>query len=88
LLADARQVERLNQDERIAGFLLALCTLFLGALLQAMLTSSGAMQVSLIAAAFMGGLALFFYWRAHKMWQEIHVERHLPLWPPQDEGSG
>ena len=89
-LADARQVERLNEDERIAGLLLALCTLFLGAWLENIITSSGATTIGILAALFFGGLALFFHWRSRKSWQELHAEGHFSLWPPSgsDIGTG
>jgi hypothetical protein len=90
-LADARQVERLNEDERIAGLLLALCTLFLGAWVQNIITAPGATTIGILAALFFGGLALFFYWRSRKSWQELHAEGHFSLWPPSgsngDEGG-
>jgi len=83
LLADARHVERLNQDERIAGVLLALCTLVLGALLQNVV-SSQATVVAVFTALCFGGLAALFYRRSWRAWQELNTERRFQIWPPSE----
>ncbi len=88
LLADARRVERLNEDERIAGFLLALCTLFVGAWLQNIITSPGAIVIGLGAALCFGLFAFFYYWRSHKHWQQLHEEGQFSLWPSRGSDIG
>lgn len=88
LLADARRVERVNQDERMAGLLLALCTLFAGAWLQTVITGPVAVAVDLLAASCFGSLAVFFYRRSHRAWQELHEEGLHLLWPPREEAGG
>lgn len=84
LLADAKRVERVNEDERVAGLLLALSTLFIGAWLETLMTGPFAVAVDLLAAICFLGLAVFFYRRSHQSWQELHEEGLLPVWPPQE----
>lgn len=84
LLADAKRVERVNEDERVAGLLLALCTLFIGAWLETLMTGPFAVAFTLLATTCFLGLAVFFYRRSHKSWQELHEEGLLPVWPPQE----
>ncbi len=84
LLADAKRVERVNEDERVAGLLLALSTLFIGAWLETLMTGPFAVAVDLLAAICFLGLAVFFYKRSHKSWQELHEEGLLLVWPPQE----
>lgn len=84
LLADAQRVARLNEDERIAGILLALCTLFVGALLQTLIDSQGALVITVAAAACFGGLALLYYRRSHDHWQQLNAEGQFTLWPSPD----
>lgn len=77
LLTDASRVERLNEDERIAGWMLALCTLFVGAILQNLIISREAMTIGIGAAVCFGFFAVFYYWRSRKYWRQLHEEAQI-----------
>lgn len=86
-LADSAKVDRLNEDERMAGIWLAICTLFLGAWLQTWMESNSAGAIGLLSAAAFGLAAGYQYWRARKALTEMHNTKWRPLIPgklPQD----
>lgn len=82
-LADAAKVDRLNEDERMAGIWLAICTLFLGAWLQTLMESNSATFVAVLAAAAFGVAAVFQYWRAKRALAEMHNTKWRPLFTGQ-----
>lgn len=78
-LADAAKVDRLNEDERMAGIWLAISTLFLGVWLQNWLEASDASFIVLMVAGAFAAAAAYQYVRAKKALQEMHNTRFYPL---------
>jgi len=75
------QLDRLTEYDRLAGFMVGLCTLFFGALLQGLVDSGqksdGAMWVLLLAAFVFGALGAYYHLRARKVEREIHTARQV-----------
>jgi hypothetical protein len=86
-LEDSHKVDRLNEDERLAGFWLALCTLFIGAWLENKILSSSSAAIVLSAALAFGVAAGYYYWRTRTAWREMKNQQRTLLWPPQDSHS-